>query len=62
MRMVDLIIKKRNNLELSKEEIKFIIDGYVKGDIPDYQISSFLMAVFSQLLFSYKLMTFMLKL
>lgn len=46
MRMVDLIIKKRNNLELTKEEIKFIIDGYVKGDIPDYQISSFLMAVF----------------
>lgn len=48
MRMVDLIIKKRDNNELTKEEIEFIIDGYVKGNIPDYQISSFLMAVFNQ--------------
>ena len=48
MRMVDLIIKKRNNQELTNEEIKFIIDGYVKGEIPDYQVSSFLMAVFKE--------------
>ncbi len=48
MRMVDLIIKKRNNQELTNEEIKFIIDGYVKGEIPDYQVSAFLMAVFKE--------------
>lgn len=48
MRMVDLIIKKRDNQELTNEEIKFIIDGYVKGEIPDYQVSAFLMAVFNQ--------------
>lgn len=45
MRMVDLIIKKREKNELTEEEIKFIIEGYVKGEIPDYQMSSFLMAV-----------------
>ncbi|MCF6295702.1 MAG: pyrimidine-nucleoside phosphorylase [Flavobacteriaceae bacterium] len=44
--MVELIIKKRNGLELSKEELKSIIDGFVSGDIPDYQVSAFLMAVF----------------
>ena len=48
MRMVDLIIKKRDNLELTKEEIEFVINGYVKGEIPDYQVSAFLMAVFNQ--------------
>ncbi len=48
MRMVDLIIKKRDNLELTKEEIHFVIDGYVKGEIPDYQVSAFLMAVYNQ--------------
>ena len=46
MRMIDLIIKKRNKNELTTEEIDFIINGYVKGDIPDYQISAFLMAVY----------------
>ena len=45
MRMVDLIIKKKKGLELSKEEINFIIDSYVKGSIPDYQMSSMLMAI-----------------
>ena len=48
MRMVDLIEKKRDGGCLSKEEIQFIIDGYTKGDIPDYQLSAFLMTVFYQ--------------
>lgn len=46
MRMVDLIEKKRDGGELSKEEIDFIIQGYTKGTIPDYQMSAFAMAVF----------------
>ncbi len=46
MRMYDLILKKRNKQKLTKEEIEFIISGYTKGDIPDYQISAFLMAVY----------------
>ena len=46
MRMVDLIIKKRDGHELSDEEIKFWIDGYVKGEIPDYQSSAMNMAIF----------------
>ncbi|AEH47344.1 pyrimidine-nucleoside phosphorylase [Parageobacillus thermoglucosidasius C56-YS93] len=44
--MVDLIAKKRDGYELSKEEIDFIIRGYTNGDIPDYQMSAFAMAVF----------------
>ncbi|RLD26679.1 MAG: pyrimidine-nucleoside phosphorylase [Bacteroidetes bacterium] len=44
--MVELILKKRNGLELSKDELTSIIDGFVSGEIPDYQISAFLMAVF----------------
>ncbi|MFS0863474.1 pyrimidine-nucleoside phosphorylase [Fredinandcohnia sp. 179-A 10B2 NHS] len=46
MRMVDLIQKKRDGMELSSEEISFIINGYTKGDIPDYQMSAFTMAVY----------------
>ncbi|MBM7661133.1 pyrimidine-nucleoside phosphorylase [Bacillus mesophilus] len=46
MRMVDLIQKKRDGLSLSKEEIDYIIQGYTNGDIPDYQMSAFAMAVF----------------
>ncbi|SDL22136.1 pyrimidine-nucleoside phosphorylase [Kandleria vitulina] len=46
MRMVDLIEKKKNGEALSKDEIHFIIDGYVKGDIPDYQMSAWMMAVY----------------
>ena len=46
MRMVDLILKKRNNEQLSKEEINFIIEGYTNGQIPDYQVSALLMAVY----------------
>ncbi len=46
MQMVDLINKKKYNQKLSSEEIKFIIDGYTNGEIPDYQMSAFLMAVY----------------
>ncbi|RXJ03839.1 pyrimidine-nucleoside phosphorylase [Anaerobacillus alkaliphilus] len=48
MRMVDLIEKKRDGLELTKEEIEFIINGYTSDTIPDYQMSAFAMAVFFQ--------------
>ena len=46
MRMVDLIEKKRDGKELTTEEIKFIINGYTDGSIPDYQVSAFTMAIF----------------
>ena len=46
MRMVDLIEKKRDGMELTAGEISFVVDGYTKGDIPDYQMSAFTMAVF----------------
>ena len=46
MRMYDLIMKKRNAVALSKEEIDYIVSGYVSGEIPDYQMSAFLMAVY----------------
>lgn len=46
MRMVDLIEKKKQGEVLSKEEIEFIVSGYTKGSIPDYQMSSFLMVVY----------------
>ena len=45
MRMVDLIIKKRQGEALSREEIAFWIDGYVNGVIPDYQTSAMTMAI-----------------
>jgi len=45
MRMVDLIYKKRHNVELTKEEIEWMINGYTNKEIPDYQMSAFLMAV-----------------
>lgn len=46
MRMVDLIEKKRDGHALTKEEIHFIIEGYTRGDIPDYQMSALAMAIF----------------
>ncbi len=46
MRMVDVIQKKRNGKELTKEEINFFIQGYTKGDIPDYQASALMMAIY----------------
>ncbi|WP_010650767.1 pyrimidine-nucleoside phosphorylase [Oceanobacillus massiliensis] len=48
MRMYDIIEKKRNGEKLSSEEIKFFIDGYTNGAIPDYQISALLMAIYFQ--------------
>ena len=42
----ELIKKKRNNLSLTKDELKFIIEGYMSGEVADYQMSSFLMAVY----------------
>ena len=46
MRMYDIIYKKREGGSLTDEEIRFFIEGYVKGDIPDYQAAAFLMAAF----------------
>src|ERR1700691_268457 len=46
MRTVDLIQRKRDGGELSPEEISYLVDGYTRGEIPDYQMSAFLMAVF----------------
>lgn len=46
MRMYDLIMKKRNGYEHSKEEIRYIIEGFTKGEIPDYQMSAWLMSVY----------------
>ncbi len=46
MRMVDIIEKKRDQHALTKDEIEFFINGYTKGDIPDYQISSLMMAIY----------------
>ena len=42
MRIVDLINKKKYGEKLTKEEIDFIVLGYTKGDVPDYQMSSML--------------------
>lgn len=46
MRMYDLIIKKRNGLILTNDEINFMIDGYQKNEIPDYQMSAMMMAIY----------------
>ena len=48
MRMVDVIEKKRNGHVLTDEEIKFVINGYISGDIPEYQVSAFCMAIYFQ--------------
>jgi pyrimidine-nucleoside phosphorylase len=45
MRAVDIIIKKRQKLELTGEEIKFFVDGFTHSQIPDYQVSAWAMAV-----------------
>ncbi len=48
MRMVDIILKKRDGEELSKEQIDFVVREYVAGKIPDYQVSALLMAIYFQ--------------
>lgn len=48
MRMVDIIEKKRDGHELTTAEINFFIEGYTKGEIPDYQASALAMAIFFQ--------------
>lgn len=46
MRMYDLIMKKRNGGQLTKEEIEFMVKGFTAGEIPDYQMSAMMMAVY----------------
>jgi pyrimidine-nucleoside phosphorylase len=46
MRPTEVIVKKRDGEELSQEEIEFFIQGYTKGEIPDYQAAAWLMAVY----------------
>jgi len=48
MNMVDIILKKREGGSLSREEIDYFVQGYTKGEIPDYQAAALLMAVFFQ--------------
>ncbi len=48
MRMYDIIMKKRNGGSLTTEEINFFIESYTKGEIPDYQVSALMMAVYFQ--------------
>ena len=46
MRIIDIIEKKRDKKNLTEAEIKFVVEGYTKGEIPDYQISALLMAIY----------------
>ncbi|MBG0765220.1 MAG: hypothetical protein H0S78_10160, partial [Tissierellales bacterium] len=46
MRVYDIIEKKKQGMELNEKEIKFIVDGYVNKEIPDYQVSALLMAIY----------------
>lgn len=48
MRMYDVIDKKKKGRELTEKEIRFVIEGYVKEEIPDYQVSALLMAIYYQ--------------
>lgn len=48
MNTVELITKKRDGYELTEAEIEYLVNGYTAGDIPDYQMSAFLMAVYFQ--------------
>ena len=44
--ILDIIEKKRDNKEITKEEIDFVIEGYTNGKIPDYQMSALIMAIY----------------
>ena len=44
--MVDLIEKKQKQLELTAAEVRWMIDGFTTGEVPDYQMSAMLMAIF----------------
>ena len=46
MNALDIILKKRGGEELTREEIQFFVDGYTRGDIPDYQASALMMAIY----------------
>lgn len=46
MRMSDIIAKKRDNIELTKEEVEFFVTGFTEDNIPDYQAASLLMAIY----------------
>ena len=46
MNPVEIIKRKRNNTQLSREQIKYFIEGYLKGDVTEYQMSAFLMTVY----------------
>ncbi len=46
MNALEIIRKKRDGLKLGEDEIRFMVDGYTRGDIPDYQMAAFLMATF----------------
>ena len=48
MRMYDIIERKKRGAELSDREIRFAINGYVKEEIPDYQVAALLMAIYYQ--------------
>ena len=58
MRVVDLIEKKRDNENLNEKEIKFLLDEYLDGNVPDYQMSSFLMATYFNDMSTEELLTF----
>lgn len=48
MRIYDLIVKKKHGEVLTEEEIRYMIQGFVSGAIPDYQMSAMLMAIYFQ--------------
>lgn len=58
MRVVDLIEKKRDNKNLNEKEIKFLLNEYLEGNVPDYQMSSFLMATYFNDMIPEELLTF----
>ena len=46
MNILDIIAKKRDNKGLTKEEIKYFVEGYTKGEVTDYQASALVMAIY----------------